>query len=93
MSYVAGVFDTLLAVAVEARWNMTFYESIFEDPGDRPFGYTIEKITYLFERVPKSLTLGQLHAVVMKYLNEHPQSTLLSAALLVWRALAETEWD
>src|SRR5690606_27865073 len=75
MGYVAGAFDALLAVVVQARWNMTLFKLISEDPGDRPFRYTIDTITYAFEYVPENITLGQLHAVVMKYLNEHPQST------------------
>jgi len=93
MGYVAGVFDALLAVVVQARRDMTLFKLISEDPGDLPFRYTIDTITYAFEYVPENITLGQLHAVVLKYLNDRPQSTHNSAAILVWRALAETEWE
>lgn len=51
------------------------------------------KLAYLeFNTSVSGVTLGQLTDLVVAYLKDHPEQRQNSAALLVWRALAQAEW-
>ena len=54
---------------------------------------TVWRVSAVTWNTPITAKLGQVAAVVKEYISERPTSWHNSAALLVWRALAETEWE
>ena len=63
-------------------------------PSDRAASEVMDKLVAL--RLDYSAadnpTLGQLKDIVVAYLRNHPEERQNSAALLVWRALAQADW-
>lgn len=89
LAYTAGVFDALRTVVQDAVYT----DQPESDIGIPPAAMTVLRVFVATTSIPDTVTLGQLHSVATKYLGDNPQSTHNSAALLIWRALAEADWE
>lgn len=105
--YLAGALDMMTVLAMESLHH--FYSETSPVPllvsdsnwatldaemkADIARSWALATMIQTLQNIPEGATLGQLHSVVKKHLDENPQSTHNSAALLIWRALAETDWE
>jgi hypothetical protein len=106
LGYVAGAYDAFVTVVQERDQLQDLYYGnglrITAENGSEPkqrHEYLTEaadnallRLSFLRLSIPTGVTLGQLEDVVGDYLDSHPAERQNSAALLVWRALAEAEW-
>lgn len=87
LMYALGTVDALFAVEGDIAYAMGNGHE-FSEATDM----VIYKLSAGLARLPDSVTKGQILDVALAYLRDHPDERHNSAAVLVWRALAEAEW-
>jgi len=92
-AYIAGVLDGLWTFARVATVEAEPWAVLAPELGMRSIAATTKKLLTVIGAVPDTANLDDVRTVVTIYLNRNPQLTNQNAALLVWRALAETEWE
>lgn len=106
LGYVQGAFDMLSAIAHEASsiaasptapvpWYTQAEWDVIPD-SELPAvaaAITIFRAGLAVVFVPSGVTTGQMLSVVENYISTHPTERHNSAALLIWRALAEARWE
>lgn len=103
LGYVMGVYDALRTVYEESEYISKSDTNSFV--GDETWATfdTSKKLStansqalfkvWMAAYTPDGVVSGQLADVARAYVGDHPTERQNNAALLVWRALAEADWN
>lgn len=92
--YVVGVYDAFRAVEAEAAYQLIV--QLMEGSANRredksPADITLSLIGKTLAQTPPFYV--SVKGIVREYITSRPLEHDLPAALLIWRALAEADWD
>ena len=92
-AYVAGALDAFVAFSTVATKHAEWMLILGQEAAMRAYALTTHMLLTATVAIPPTATMQDILSRVAQHLDSNPQSKELNAALLIWRALAETQWE